>query len=58
MYIIVLNDGETFANLDRCSIVRVPDHFDTDMIEQDLRALKDGEETELETVIYLHDWTR
>lgn len=32
-YIMVLNDGETFTNLEGCAILAVPDGLDTDQIE-------------------------
>ncbi len=33
-YIMVLNDGETFTNLENCYIRSVPDNFDTEQIEE------------------------
>jgi len=35
-YIMVLNDGETFTDLEGCSIVRVPDDSDSEAIEAQL----------------------
>jgi len=37
MRIMVLNDGTTFTSLEGCKIVNVPDHYDTDDIEEGLR---------------------
>ena len=34
MQVIVLNDGETFTNLQGCSVFDVPDDADTEIIEQ------------------------
>lgn len=35
--LMVLNDGETFTDLNRCCIIGVPDAWDTDEIEDAIR---------------------
>jgi hypothetical protein len=37
-YIMVLNDGETFTDVDGCAIVAVPDDADSEQIEAQLDA--------------------
>lgn len=37
-YIMVLNDGETYTNLEGCAVVAVPDGADTESIERQLDA--------------------
>lgn len=44
MLIMVLNDGETFTDLEGCQIVRVPDEWDIDDIEIALHDLGRGHE--------------
>jgi hypothetical protein len=33
MYLMVLEDGETFTQLDGCKIVEVPDEFERDYLD-------------------------
>ena len=35
-YLMVLNDGETFTNIEGCYVVAVPDDLDIDEIEETL----------------------
>ena len=35
-YVMVLNDGETFTNLDGCFIVEVPEGVDIETFEHDV----------------------
>lgn len=39
MYLMVLNDGETYTNLEGCMIVRVPDYRDMEGIEEELKVI-------------------
>ena len=38
MFIMVLNDGETFTDLNGCFIAEIPDYVDTDKIEEYLEG--------------------
>lgn len=39
-YIMVLNDGETFTNLEGCYIAAMPDDFDIEDMEEALDGVK------------------
>jgi len=41
MRVMVLNDGETFTDLNGCKIVEIPDNFTTMEIEDCLKAIRD-----------------
>lgn len=45
MNIMVLNDGETFSELDGCKMITVPDGWSSEEIEPLLRVLR-GDEPE------------
>jgi hypothetical protein len=45
--LMVLNDGDTFSALSGCQIILVPDAWDTEKVEEELQALRDGEAHEL-----------
>lgn len=34
LIVMVLNDGETYTNLDGCSIMEIPDHVQGDAIDE------------------------
>lgn len=38
--ILVFGDGETYANLNGCEIVSIPDDYDAEQIEDALRELR------------------
>lgn len=42
MYLMVLNDGETYTNLEGCMIVEVPDDYDLEGIEEELKSIQEG----------------
>ena len=41
MRIMVLNDGETFSDVEGCKVVELPDDFEPNDIEDALKNIKD-----------------
>ena len=42
MYLMVLNDGETYTNLEGCMLAHVPDDYDLEGIESELKDIHRG----------------
>jgi len=61
MKIMLLNDGETYSDINGCKIVELPDNFEPNDIEDALRNIKNGVQdvnVELEAVLGVHgEWT-
>lgn len=49
-YLMILNDGETYTNLEGCQIVAVPDDFDMEAVEEALSAYGRGAETAVKPI--------
>ena len=43
MFVMVLNDGETYTGLENCRIVWVSDEFDDDETEEQIKTIRRGE---------------
>lgn len=55
-FIMVLNDGETFTNLDGCAIIGIPDDLmDIDAIEEELSKLNSNHDHDLIVVTVFQD---